>query len=221
MPVPGSYTPHEVARQVAASRASFMVGHASAAAKLAATLSILGEELRTVVVGDQAGAGAGDQGRGFLRWADFLAASSGALPAQAEVDLEKDVAVLPFSSGTTGPPKVGAGQTHVSRLVLQTIHRFSQSQKRPLRRPSPGLKLVITAGRGSLPAEPGGRQLHPPLQRPGVHAGGGGAAAGGHPRRAAHVPHLRPQRHHDQRPAPGGQAGDHTHPLQTETQLYL
>ena len=137
MPVPRSYTPHEVARQVAASHASFMVGHASAAAKLAATLSILGEQLCTVVVGDQAGAE--DQGQGFLRWADFLAASSGALPAQAEVDLEKDVAVLPFSSGTTGPPKVGAGQTHVSRLVLQTIHRFSQSQKRPLRRPSPGL----------------------------------------------------------------------------------
>ena len=131
MPVPRSYTPQEVARQVAASRASFLVGHASAADKLAATLRILGAELRTVVVGDQAGAGAGagDQGRGFLRWADFLAASSGALPAQAEVDLEKDVAVLPFSSGTTGPPKVGAGQTHVSRLVLQTFHRFSQSQK--------------------------------------------------------------------------------------------
>ena len=124
MPVPRSYTPQEVARQVAASRASFLVGHAPAADKLAATLRILGEELRTVVVGDQAGAGAGDQQRGFLRWADFLAASSGALPAQAEVDLEKDVAVLPFSSGTTGPPKVGAGQRHVSRSVLQTIHRF-------------------------------------------------------------------------------------------------
>ena len=110
MPVPCSYPPHEVARQVAASRASFMVGHASAAAKLAATLRILGAELRTVLVGDQAGAEG--QGQGFLRWADFLAASSGALPAQAEVDLEKDVAVLPFSSGTTGPPKVGARQTH-------------------------------------------------------------------------------------------------------------
>ena len=53
--MPRSYTPQEVARQVAASRASFLVGHASAAAKLAATLRILGEELRTVVVGDQAG----------------------------------------------------------------------------------------------------------------------------------------------------------------------
>ena len=131
MPVPRSYTPHEVARQVAASRASFLVGHAPAAAKLAATLRILGAELRTVVVGDQAGAGAGagDQGRGFLRWADFLAASSGALPAQAEVDLEKDVAVLPFSSGTTGPPKVGRGRDTCLDQCCKRSIGFSQSQK--------------------------------------------------------------------------------------------
>ena len=42
---------------------------------------------------------------GDLGWDDFMNISSDPLPEQVPVDIKKDVAVLPFSSGTTGAPK--------------------------------------------------------------------------------------------------------------------
>ena len=51
--------------------------------------------------------GSSDGDDSTLSWLAFLSLSSSPPPAQAKVDVMKDVAVLPFSSGTTGKPKVG------------------------------------------------------------------------------------------------------------------
>ena len=65
----------------------------------------MGEEAKsitTLIVGGKI-----DSCHGFIHWDDFLSMSSGQVPQQAEIDVKKDVAVLPFSSGTTGIPKEG------------------------------------------------------------------------------------------------------------------
>jgi acyl-CoA synthetase (AMP-forming)/AMP-acid ligase II len=98
-----AYTPAELSRQLAASRATVLVAHADSEEKVEATLALCPGAITTVVY---TGGKAGEQRRaGSLAWADLLASSSGPAPEQAAVDLARDVAVLPFSSGTTGVPK--------------------------------------------------------------------------------------------------------------------
>ena len=104
-PANPAYTPHEVSRQLRASEARLIFGHSSQTEKIKQTLDIMGEEAKSIkalVVGGKI-----DRCHGFIHWDDFLSMSSGQVPEQAEIDVKKDVAVLPFSSGTTGIPKEG------------------------------------------------------------------------------------------------------------------
>ena len=104
-PANPGYTAHEVSRQLSASEAKLIFGHSSQIVKIRQTLDILGENaksLKALIVGDKI-----DNCQEFIHWDDFLGLSSGQVPAQAEIDVKNDVAVLPFSSGTTGVPKVG------------------------------------------------------------------------------------------------------------------
>ena len=97
---PGS-TPHEISRQLSASTATCIFGHSSSIEKLEQTLDITPDISKVIVVGDKLG----DKKR-FLHWDDFLNSSSlSPIPEPGNVDIKKDIAILPFSSGTTGPPK--------------------------------------------------------------------------------------------------------------------
>ena len=94
-PINPGYTPHEISRQLEASAASVIFGHSSLDDKLKQTLELSPSVTKTVIVGDKV--------KDFLHWTDFLTSSSQSpIPDPAEVDVMKDVAVLPFSSGTTG-----------------------------------------------------------------------------------------------------------------------
>ena len=103
-PANPGYTAHEVGRQLRASEARLIFAHSSQIDKIKQTLEILGEEeaksVKAVMVGDRV-----DNCNGFIHWDDFVSLSSGQVPDQAKIDVKKDVAVLPFSSGTTGVPK--------------------------------------------------------------------------------------------------------------------
>ena len=103
-PANPAYTPHEVSRQLRASGAKLIFGHSTQADKIKQTLDIMGDEesINVLMVGDRT-----DNCHGFVHWNDFLSSSSGKVPDQAVIDVKRDVAVLPFSSGTTGIPKEG------------------------------------------------------------------------------------------------------------------
>ena len=97
-PINPGYTPHEISRQLKASAASIIFGHSSLGDKLKETLKLCPAVTKTVIVGDKV-----NDNNDFLHWNDFLTSSSlSMIPDPAKVDVKKDVAVLPFSSGTTG-----------------------------------------------------------------------------------------------------------------------
>jgi len=97
-PINPSYTAPEISRQLAASGATVLVTHTDIADKVAATLALYPSIRATVTVG-------GGERAGAVGWEDFVRSSSDPDPQQVEVDLRRDVAVMPFSSGTTGVPK--------------------------------------------------------------------------------------------------------------------
>ena len=135
-PANPAYTPHEVSRQLMASEARLIFGHSTQIEKIKQTLEIMGEEakcMKALIVGEKT-----DSCHGFIHWDDFLSMSSGQVPDQAEIDVKKDVAVLPFSSGTTGIPKEGFESVNSSTHLIITCS---------------GCRLV--------PAQPGGGESHP------------------------------------------------------------
>ena len=99
-PINPSYTAPEISRQLSSSKARLMFSHSSLQDK---TLKVLGQSplvQRAVMVGEvQAST------EEVMAWRDFMAVSSGRIPGPGEVDIKKDVAILPYSSGTTGVPK--------------------------------------------------------------------------------------------------------------------
>ena len=100
-PINPAYTAHEISRQLSASQATVIFGHHSIHDKLQQTLQLPASNKinKTILVGSE------DKLDGCLNWSDFINSSSGKIPDQAEIDLKNDIAVLPFSSGTTGVPK--------------------------------------------------------------------------------------------------------------------
>ena len=96
-PINPSYTPHEISRQLNSSSARLVFSHCSLTEKTGKVLE-LSPLLQTVVMVGQEKT---DPDLG-LSWPDFLAVSSGSFPPQAEINLRSDVAILPYSSGTTG-----------------------------------------------------------------------------------------------------------------------
>ena len=100
-PINPAYTAHEISRQLAASQATVIFGHHSIHDKLQETLQLSASNKITkrILVGSD------DKKGDCLNWSDFINTSSGIIPDQADIDLKNDVAVLPFSSGTTGVPK--------------------------------------------------------------------------------------------------------------------
>ena len=97
---PGSTT-HEISRQLSASTATCIFGHSSSIGKLQQTLDLTPAISKAVVVGDKL-----EGNKNFLHWNDFIKSSNlSPIPDPAIVDIKKDIAILPFSSGTTGAPK--------------------------------------------------------------------------------------------------------------------
>jgi len=98
-PMNPAYTAPEISRQLKASNATVLITHTSITEKVAATLALYPHIKAVVAIGE-------NEDRGdAIAWKDFLNLSSDANPEQVPIDLDKDVAVLPFSSGTTGVPK--------------------------------------------------------------------------------------------------------------------
>lgn len=93
------YTPHEISRQLTASKATVIFSHVSIQEKVA-EVQKLSPKLHTTI---QLGGSTKDDTN--LSWTDFINLSSESNPEQVPVDLKNDVAILPFSSGTTGMPK--------------------------------------------------------------------------------------------------------------------
>ena len=96
-PINPSYTAPEISRQLSSSSARLVFSHSSLTEKtvkvvelspLVQTAVMVGQEKTNTELG--------------LSWPDFLAVSSGSYPQPAEIDLQSDVAILPYSSGTTG-----------------------------------------------------------------------------------------------------------------------
>ena len=98
-PINSAYTAQEISRQLSASKASVIFGHTSIVDKLKKSADLAGCVERTFLIGENL------KTEDSMHWNDFLASSSGSIPEQANVDVKKDVAILPFSSGTTGIPK--------------------------------------------------------------------------------------------------------------------
>jgi len=97
-PMNPAYTAPEISRQLKASNATVLITHTSITEKVTATLALYPNIQAVVSIGND------DRGDA-IGWQDFLNLSSETNPQQVAVDLEKDVALLPFSSGTTGVPK--------------------------------------------------------------------------------------------------------------------
>jgi len=97
-PMNPAYTAHEISRQLNASKAKVLFTHASILEKVKETMKLYPNITETVIID-------GVSKNGDLSWDDFMNISSGPLPDQIPVDIKKDVAILPFSSGTTGVPK--------------------------------------------------------------------------------------------------------------------
>ena len=93
-----AYMAPEISRQLSASQAKALVSHSSILDKVKETKKLYPNLSTTVVVN-------GVSKDGDLGWDDFMDISSDPLPEQVPVDIKKDVALLPFSSGTTGAPK--------------------------------------------------------------------------------------------------------------------
>jgi len=98
-PINPAYTAHEISRQICASKASVIFGHNSVVEKLKKSSDLVGSVHKLFLVGENV------KSEGAMHWDDLLASSSGPIPEQADIDVMNDVAVLPFSSGTTGVPK--------------------------------------------------------------------------------------------------------------------
>jgi len=98
-PINPAYTANEISRQLSASKASVIFGHSSIVDKLKKSSDLAGCVKKSFLIGENL------ISEGALHWDDFIASSSGPVPEQADIDVMNDVAVLPFSSGTTGVPK--------------------------------------------------------------------------------------------------------------------
>ena len=96
-PINPSYTAHEISRQLSSSGARLVFSHSSLTEKTLKVLELSPLLQSAVMVGQQK-----TSPELGLSWTDFLAVSSGAFPPQADINLKTDVAILPYSSGTTG-----------------------------------------------------------------------------------------------------------------------
>ena len=96
-PINPSYTAHEISRQLSSSSARLIFSHGSLSEKTEKVLELCPLVQTAVMVGQEKT----DTQLG-LSWSDFLAVSSGSFPPPADIDLKSDVAILPYSSGTTG-----------------------------------------------------------------------------------------------------------------------
>ena len=101
-PINPAYTASEISRQLQSSSARLIFSHGSVTEKIGAVRLQQREEMTTIIVGEQTNRTAS---RESLGWEDFLSLSSSAFPPEAAVDIKRDVALLPYSSGTTGLPK--------------------------------------------------------------------------------------------------------------------
>ena len=102
-PINPAYTPSEITRQLEASSAKIIFSHLSVSDKVTEVVKVSQDltGLTTVLIGEERG----DRRDSSLLWEDFLRLSSSQYPPQADIDIKRDVALLPFSSGTTGLPK--------------------------------------------------------------------------------------------------------------------
>ena len=98
-PINPAYTAHEISRQLSASNASVVFGHTSIVDKMKKSSELAGCVQKTILIGENL------KDESTMHFDEFLSSSSCPTPEQADFDLKKDVAVLPFSSGTTGVPK--------------------------------------------------------------------------------------------------------------------
>lgn len=99
------YTPHELARQLKASRAKILVAANNTAEKVRETNKIY-NELDNVIFVDaenQGNTSAVHMEGKSVPFEQFLSRNTAVAPG--EVDCLRDPAILPFSSGTTGAPK--------------------------------------------------------------------------------------------------------------------
>ena len=101
-PINPAYTAPEINRQLKSSSAKVIFSHASISDKVTAVLHLQPESLTTIVIGEDKI----PNPESSMKWKDFLRLSSSSYPVQAEIDIKEDLALLPFSSGTTGLPKV-------------------------------------------------------------------------------------------------------------------
>ena len=102
-PINPAYTAPEITRQLKAASASIIFSQTSISDKMTEVMKLLThpDRITNIVIGDKK-VGSLEQAVG---WEDFLKISSSVYPEQADIDIKKDVALLPFSSGTTGLPK--------------------------------------------------------------------------------------------------------------------
>ena len=118
------YTPDEIAHQLRDSRAVFMVTVSLFLDRVRAAMAQDGVEVRELIVLDGA--------EGYESLADLLATTA-ALP-EVSIDPAVDLAVLPYSSGTTGLAK-GVMLTH--RNLVANV-----SQARPVLQTGPGNRVL-------------------------------------------------------------------------------
>ena len=96
-PINPGYTAPEISRQLSSSSARLVFSHSSLTEKTVKVLELSPLVQSAVMVAEEK-----TNPELGLSWSDFLAASSGSYPQQADIDLKSDVAILPYSSGTTG-----------------------------------------------------------------------------------------------------------------------
>ena len=120
---------------------------------------------------------------GVISLALMLADDGTKCPDNPDFDYHEDVVVIPYSSGTTGPPKVCG-----MRRDLTTD--------------------CLCAGRSVDSPEHGVQHVPDLLPADGSHQDGHQGREGGDAVCVAHVPRLRYERDHDQRDDGGGEDGD-------------